>query len=617
MGVGRQRGKAISSPQRYGPWQLAIQIAAIVIAVLISYLPALRADFVWDDEMLVTRNPLLQNLSGLAEIWSGGRTADYFPLTNTVFWIEHHIFGQNAAGYHAVNVLLQLLNGLLVWLVLRHLDIPGAWLAGLIFGIHPVHVESVAWISELKNVLSLFFALLSFFCFLEIDRTRLLKANTAYFVSLLFFVLALLAKTQVVFLPVVLMLCQWWSDRPLPKEKKIVSFRRQLIRISPFFLVAVTLGLVTIWFQNRGIGAEAIFLGGFGRRLVNAGMAVWWYMGKLFVPVDLMAIYPRWRFSTPHVIEWLPVVALAGVFAVLWCWRKRGTRGAFFALACFVVALSPVLGFVRMAFVRSGTIVADHCQYFADISLIAAFSASVAFLWVKQWQRVRIAMILVLLPVLCAMGGYTWNRADVFRNEATLWRDTLAKNPNAWQAHARLGQLFFKQERYAEAAREFERTVELKPELAEHHNMLGLADCRLGRFEEGIAQYREALRLKEAISIAADNASIATIRTNLANALGITANNLVGKTRTFSTGTSDFDGETGEAMRRYDEAIAQYEKALELEPQQPAIHRNLGILLASLGRYSEAAVHLRAALKIVPNEPFARETLDEIEAQLK
>ena len=235
--------------------------------------------------MLVTRNPLLQNLSGLTEIWSGGRTPDYFPLTNTVFWIEHHVFGQNPAGYHVVNILLQSFNAVLVWMVLRRLGVPGAWLAGLIFGIHPVHVESVAWISELKNVLSLFFALLSILCFFKIDNGSDSAMPRRPILSLYrFFVLALLAKTQVVFLPVVLLLCQWWLGRQLPKKEWMASFRRQLIRAAPFFLIAIVLGLVTIWFQNRGIGEEAIVLGSFDRRLANAGMAVWWYMGKLFVP---------------------------------------------------------------------------------------------------------------------------------------------------------------------------------------------------------------------------------------------------------------------------------------------------------------------------------------------
>ncbi len=201
------------TPAKFTLWQHRALIAAIIIAVVVVYLPVLRGDFVWDDFLLITGNPLLQNFSGLLEIWSGGRTADYFPLTNTVFWIEHHLFGVNANGYHAVNILLQIANALLVWRLLKRLNIPGAWLAGLIFGIHPVHVASVAWISELKNLLAMFFALLSVLCFLELDEQRLRDSVTAYAASLVFFGLALLSKTQVVFLPFVLLLCAWWRDK--------------------------------------------------------------------------------------------------------------------------------------------------------------------------------------------------------------------------------------------------------------------------------------------------------------------------------------------------------------------------------------------------------------------
>ena len=195
------------APAKFTLWHQTALIAAIIITVAVVYLPALRGDFVWDDFLLITGNPLLQNFSGLVEIWSGGRTADYFPVTNTVFWIEHHLFGANATGYHAVSILLQIANALLVWRLLKRLNIPGAWLAALIFGIHPVHVASVAWISELKNLLAMFFALLSILCFLELEETRLRNSVTAYAASLVFFALALLSKTQVVFLPFVLLLC--------------------------------------------------------------------------------------------------------------------------------------------------------------------------------------------------------------------------------------------------------------------------------------------------------------------------------------------------------------------------------------------------------------------------
>src|SRR5438876_10528644 len=184
--------------EKFMLWQRGALIAAIIIAVALVYLPALRGNFVWDDFRLITGNPLLQNASGLLEIWYGGRTADYFPLTNTVFWIEHHLFGRNATGYHAVNILLQTANALLVWRLLERLNIRGAWLAGLIFGIHPIHVASVAWISELKNLLAMFFALCSVLCFLNslgrdgplgrpVSSARPAVAPYEYLVSLVFF----------------------------------------------------------------------------------------------------------------------------------------------------------------------------------------------------------------------------------------------------------------------------------------------------------------------------------------------------------------------------------------------------------------------------------------------
>ena len=585
-------------------WQQTALVAAIIITVAVVYLPALRGEFVWDDFLLITGNPLLQNFSGLVEIWSGGRTADYFPLTNTVFWIEHYLFGANATGYHAVNILLQIANALLVWRLLKRLNIPGAWLAGLIFGIDPVHVASVAWISELKNLIAMFFALLSVLCFLELDETRLRNSATAYAASLVFFALALLSKTQVVFLPIILLLCAWWRDKKSAGTKTNQELRRDVIRSWPFFLLAIVFGLVTMWFQNRGIGEEEIVIGALPRRFVNAAMAIWWYAAHFFAPVRLMAIYPNWRFDSPRVLEWLPLIALIGVLASLWHWRNSGTRGAFFAVACFVVTLLPVLGLVRMAYVRSGTLVADHLQYFADVPLLALFCAGVAYTWNQRQRAAKIATATIVTLLVGAMGTYAFGRAEVYRNEETLWPDNLSKNPDAWQAHIMMAQRRFKQERYAEAAYHAGRAAELKPELADIHNQLGLAYCRLERFEEGIAEYRKALQLKEAKPATAKNAAVAKIRANLANALAITANHLSESAPTIPE----------EAMRRYDEAVRQYQEALELDPQQPAIHRNLGMLLAQLGRYDEAIPHLRATLQMVPNEPAARETLNEIEA---
>src|SRR6059058_3293296 len=400
----RGKERARVAPAKVALPQQAALVAAIIVAVVVVYLPALRGDFVWDDFLLITGNPLLQNFSGLVEIWSGGRTADYFPLTNTAFWIEHHLFGASPICYHVVNILLQIANALLVWRLLKRLNIPGAWLAGLIFGIHPVHVASVAWISELKNLLSMFFALLSILYFLELDEKQLRNSATAYAASLVFFALALLSKTQVVFLPVVLLLCAWWREEKSPGRRTTQNLRRDIVRSWPFFLIGIVFGLVTMWFQNRGIGEEEIVIGSLSRRLVNAEMAIWWYAAHLFAPVRLMAIYPNCQFDSPQVLEWLPLIGLIAILAGLWHWRNRGTRGAFFAVGCFVVSLLPALGLVRMAYVRSGTLVADHLQYFADVPLLALFSAGVAYAWNHQQRITKIATATIVTLLVGAMG---------------------------------------------------------------------------------------------------------------------------------------------------------------------------------------------------------------------
>ena len=610
----REQPRTIQLSKR---WEVA-KVAAIILAGVLPYLPALRGGFVWDDEPLITSNLLLRTSSGLGEIWAGSRTADYFPLTNTVFWIEHHLFGNNATGYHALNILLQAANALLLWRILLRLKIPGAFLAGLIFAIHPVHAESVAWISELKNVLSMFFFLISALFFFEIEDQRFLNRTVAYSASLVAFLLALLSKTQVVFLPVALLLCAWWRNSPVEPKRQgkgnSLRLQRAIVRTVPFFLIAIVFGLITIWFQNRGIGEEEIILGPFTRRLTNAGMAIWWYAKQVFAPVQLMAVYPQWRFDTPALVEWLPLFAIIGGLLLLW---RRHSRGILLAFAYFIIALLPVIGIVRMSYARSGALVADHLQYFADISLIALFSAGVARLWSNGRHEIRIVTATVILVLLGLMGSYTWGRAGVYRDEQTLWQDNFSKNPNTWQGHNRVGQLLFKQEKFAEAAPHFERAVQLKPELADNYNLLGVVYCRLQRFEEGIAQYRKGLQLNEGRPSTAQSVSTATMRVNLANALSLTGNSFSDLAQAASErgDVTAAQADTKEANARFTEAIEQYEKALAIEPEHPAIHRNLGILLSRLGRNEEAIPHLRKVLQLVPNEPSAREILDMIEAQ--
>ncbi len=602
-----------------GAGQIVGGIGAIICAALLIYLPALHGGFIWDDDLLVKKNPLLESWAGLCEIWAFGRTADYYPLTSTIFWIEWHIFGTATTGYHVVNLVFHVADSLLLWVVLRRLQIPGAWLAGLIFAVHPVHVESVAWIAELKNVVSMFFGLISVLLFLRVYDGRALRSGIGYASSLFCFILALLAKTQIVFLPVALLLVLWWRDstrernmewrlakRGKEKESAIPPI---VIMTLPFIAAAVLLGLITIAFQNRNIGEEQILLGGPARRLVNAAIAVWWYAGKFLLPIQLMPIYPHWRFDAPRPIEWLPLLGLIVLVAGLWFWRRRGALGAFAAVTCFLIALAPTLGLLKVSYARSGTIVADHYQYFANIFLIALVSAGVGWLWSRWSHRGRLIVGIAAACLVTAMVSYGRMRAGMYRDEETLWSDNLVKNPDAWQAHNRIGQIYFDQSRFSDAMPHFEQAVALKPELSGNHNQLGLVYCRLERFEQGIAEYRTALRLAESNPVASHSASTATVRANLANALTIVANNITEK------GAGADPALKQQALNCYREAINQYQEALRLQPRHPGIHRNLGLLLARLGKYPEAIQHLRVVLQIVPNEPTAREVLQTLERE--
>ena len=347
-------------------WFNLARIATIGLAVFVFYLPVLRAGFVWDDELLITANPLLRDVSGLREIWAGSRTPDYFPISNTFFWVESHVFGQNATGFHLVNVLLQAINAVLVWKLLQRLCIPGAFLAGLIFGIHPIHVESVAWISEQKNLLAMFFFLMSILWFFEAQGPKRFGGiSVPYVLSLISFVLGLLSKTQIVFLPFALLLGVWYQNRQTAgaeskaRERSTIQRnaigRRQLALILPYFVIALVLGSITIWFQNRGIGEEEIALGSPARRLVNAALAIWWYAKQVFIPYPLMTVYPAWRFGSPTIAEWLPLAGLVALVVFLWIGRNRGAAPFLLSVAYFVLAVLPVVGLVRMAYPRSGT----------------------------------------------------------------------------------------------------------------------------------------------------------------------------------------------------------------------------------------------------------------------
>ena len=293
---------------------------ALLAAVVLAYQPAWNAQPVWDDNGHITK-PALRSWEGLARIWTQpGATQQYYPLTHSLFWLEHRLWGDTPAGYHLVNILLHAALALLLLKVLRRLEAPGAWLAAGLWALHPVQVESVAWISELKNTLSGVCYAGAALAYLRFDRER---KPMSYALALALFVAGLLAKTVVATLPAALLLVLWWKGKKL-------GWKKDLLPLAPFFLAGLSLGLFTTWMERTTIiaGDAALYhLSIIGRFLV-AGRDFWFYLGKLAWPHPLIFIYPRWDMSAAVGWQFLFPLAALLLAVALWRWQRQFGQGS-------------------------------------------------------------------------------------------------------------------------------------------------------------------------------------------------------------------------------------------------------------------------------------------------
>jgi tetratricopeptide (TPR) repeat protein len=545
-------------------WLLAL---ALVLATVMAYHPVWRAGFIWDDDAYVTRNPLLTAADGLRRIWfSLDSPSQYFPLTYTTFYLEHLLWGFNPAGYHAVNLLFHAANALLVWRLLARLRLPGAWLAAALFALHPVQVESVAWITELKNVLMGFFFLLSLLAWTRFIDDTAKRPWRFYALALVFYALALAAKTTACSLPAALLLVLWLKKMPIG--------RRRLAQVAPFMALGIGMGLVTVWWERYHQGTQgAVFSIGPVERVLIASRALWFYAGKLLWPVNLTFSYPRWTISAsdPFAYGWLLATVALGV--VIWRARRWLGRSAEVAVVFFAATLSPVLGFF-MLWTFYFTFVADHYQYLACLGPLALAAAGTerGFGWVARRTP-------LLQPVCCAvlltfLGALTCVQCRQYANAETLWRATLATNPRCWMAHNNLGAILFDQGKMEEAAEHVKMALDAFPDYAEARKNLGMLLYRNGQVPEAIAQFRKALEL----------------RPNHAD-----AHNILGIAL----------GQEEEAA----EAITQFRMALDLRSDQAECHNNLGLALSQRGELMEAIEQFREALKIQPDYAQANNNL--------
>jgi Flp pilus assembly protein TadD len=602
----------------------ALASAGIFLATLLAYWPALGGGFIWDDDAHVT--PLaLRSLHGLGRIWvEPGATQQYYPLLHSAFWVEHRLWGDTPFGYHLCNILLHATAACLVAAVLRGLAIPGAWLAAFIFALHPVGVESVAWIAEQKNTLSTVFYLLSALTYLrwrDIQRgvgegigtggppvraAAGSKADTdgraaspasasasarpyLYFLALGLFALALLSKSVTATLPAALLVIFWWQSGRL-------AWKRDVIPLLPWFAVGAVAGLFTAWVERTYIGAQgaAFALSGVQRCLV-AGRAIGFYLGKLFWPANLIFIYPHWTVDASQGWQYLFPLGVTAILVGFWLVRGQ-TRAPLAGMLFFVGSLFPALGFLNVyPFLFS--YVADHWQYVASLGIVVPVAAGLTLLARRipgsaGWAGPALAVLLAGV-----LGALTWRQCGIYRDAQTLYRTTLAQNPACWLAHLNLGNIVLAEGRVDEAVAHYLEAERLEPDYPSTHFNLAKVWESQGREPDAIREYEQTLRLAPGDAVAHNNLGIALARTGRTDAAAAQFAEALRLVPGYAKADANF-GVLLAGEGRTEEAVARYEQALRLSPDDADVHTNLGLALRALGRSEEAAVHFQKAAEL-------------------
>jgi tetratricopeptide (TPR) repeat protein len=560
--------------------------AAIFALAVLAYLPALSGGFLWDDNGHVTR-PDLRSLSGLFRIWFEiGATQQYYPLLHSAFWFEHLLWGDATLGYHLVNVLLHATAACLFGTLLRRLAVPGACLAALMFALHPVCVESVAWISEQKNTLSAVFYLAAALAYLKFDSDR---RSGRYALASGLFLLALLTKTVTASLPAALLVVCWW-------QRGRLEWRRDVLPLLPWFALGAASGLFTAHFERELIGAQgADFDLSLVQRCLLAGRVFWFYLGKLAWPAELVFIYPHWTVDAAAAWQWLFLLGAIALLVAL-VWQQRRSRAPLAAALLFGGTLFPVLGFVNIyPFVFS--YVADHFQYLASLAVFALAAAALTAFGNRLPPAGRMTAAGGLLAFL---GSLTWMQCGMYRDVTTLYETTLRRNPDCWMAHNNLAIALADSGRVEEAIPHLEAAIRLKPDFAPAYNNLGNYLQRLGRTQEAVPQLERAVQLQPAYGVAHRNLGVAL------SALGRPADALPHFEQAIRTDATDADAENeyGVSLMVLDRvaaALPHLERAARLRPDSAAFQVSYGRALETATQTDAAIACYEAAVRLDPN----------------
>lgn len=599
-------------------------IPAIIILVLIiaAYSSVFTAGFIWDDDTFLYENKLILSSDGISRFWFSTEAPDYFPLTSTMLWIEWRIFGMSASGYHIINILLHCISSILLWLILRELKISGAWFAGLIYGIHPVNVESVAWITERKNTLPMVFFCLSILLFLKSQifaaeiasnqknnkqKITTLKSKTKlfYIFSLIAFLLALLSKTAVVMMPFVLLLCLWYKKNKISKD--------DIIKTAPFFAFSFIFGLITVWFQyNRAIGEDIVRSDNFLSRMIISGWAVCFYLYKALLPINLCFVYPKWKADIASVLSYLPGLAIAAVMLIFFLNRKKWGRPLFFSFAYYLIVLFPVLGFVNIYFMKY-SLVADHWQYFALPGIIAPAAGIAGYYYNKissgkslnSGAVIRKIILTAGILISAAFFALTFNQSRAYKNAEVLWIYTLNKNPEAGLAHNNLAKMYYERGEFEKSIEHSKKAIASMPDDMIVYYNYGNTLKDSGRNDEAIINYNKAILINPGFAHAYNNLGLVyTAKKEYSKAIDSLEQAL--KLKNDFTNAYLNLGNVYAMKKNFEEAVTQYQKALKINPEDASVYGNLGNVFAEIGQTDTAIKYYEKALEIAPDNQMIR-----------
>ena len=593
------------------PFFICLLLIAVTLAV---YWPVIHCDFLnYDDPAYFTSNPrVLTGLTPGNVLWAftTGHASNWHPLTWLSLMLDAELFGKGPVGPHLTNLVLHAANTALLFLLLRRLT-AATWRSALVaalFALHPLHVESVAWVTERKDVLSAFFGLLSLWAyarFVEEFKVQSPRFKVFFAASLLFFALGLMSKPVLVTLPLVMLLLDWWPlGRVASDQWRMTRFRIRIPQPSslnqllfekwPFFVLSSASCVVTFLAQQKGGAVATLTRYSLSERTENAFVSYARYLGKMFWPSALTSPYPH-PGHWPLWLVWFAMVLFIGLcIAALWL----GRRFPFVPVGWFwfVGMLVPVIGLVQVG----NQAMADRYTYLPLIGLFVVLVWGLGEVCLS-WRVPKQPVIFLATIALAACALQTRNQLGYWRNNETFFRHALAVTKNNYLACVNLGTWLSKRGQIAEAMDLFRQALRMNPDDSDVLYNLGNAFAKLGDWDEAIGNYRRALQITPDQADILDNLGFA-LAAKQQFAEAITDFNAALKLNPDSASAHNNLATVLFRQHRFEEAEQHYRAALRLAPDDPQVEANLGDTLVRLGRLTEAAKRYEAALRLKPDD---------------